>query len=256
MEQRLSPPPAAPPPSIVGNMRPDVERLWRRFYPGHSDDAFPGRILALVEPDMEVLDIGAGSGIGLQARFPLKGRCRRFVGIDLDPRVRDNPHLDEAHVADACDLPFENNRFDLIYHTMVAEHLERPIDAFREMARVLKPGGEIHFNTPSRFYYPMLLARLTPTSMHSAMVKRLGSGRAEYEVFPTFYRMNTAGDIRRLAAAVGLVASIEHVSVPPGYLRFHPAPFLAGIAYERIMERLIPALRGQLWVRMSKAKTD
>ena len=237
---------------VAGRLRPEVERLWRRFYPAYTDRAFAERIQGLVRLDMDVLEVGAGSGEGLQNRFPLKGRCRRLVGIDLDPRVTSNTSLDEAHVADVCELPFGDEQFDLIYHTMVAEHIEHPERALREMARVLKPGGEIHFLTPSRFYYPMLLAQLTPTSVHRLIVGRLGSGRSEAEVFATFYRVNSAAAVRRLAQLAGLQAEVHHISTPPGYLRFNRLAFLCGVAYERLIERFLPALRAQLYIRLTK----
>ena len=135
---------------------------------------------------------------------------------------------------------------------MVAEHLGNPRAAFGEMARVLKPGGRICFQTPNRLYYPMLVAQATPTRLHQQPGPPLRIGRNEAEVFPTFYRANTAGAVRRLASEIGLRAEVRLVAVPPGYLRFHPAAFMSGVLYERIVERLIPPLRGQIWATLTK----
>ena len=79
-------------------------------------------------------------------------------------------HLDEAFVADAAALPFEDQSFDLVFHKMVAEHLDTPAAAIAETARILKPGGRLLFETPSRFYYAMLIANLTPTWFHRYLV--------------------------------------------------------------------------------------
>ncbi|MEO1980024.1 MAG: hypothetical protein ABGZ24_05875, partial [Fuerstiella sp.] len=35
----------------------------------------------------DVLEIGAGSGVGLQTQMPLKSRVKRYAGVDIDPRV-------------------------------------------------------------------------------------------------------------------------------------------------------------------------
>ena len=70
---------------IAGRLRPDVGRLWARFYPAYSDHAFLDEVAASAGPDDVVLDIGARSGVGLQAHTPLKGVRRRLVGVDLLP---------------------------------------------------------------------------------------------------------------------------------------------------------------------------
>jgi ubiquinone/menaquinone biosynthesis C-methylase UbiE len=109
-----------------------------------------------------VLEIGAGSGTGLQTQMPLKSRVQLSAGVDVDPRVLDNPTLDEAHVADAAELPCDDNTFDLVFHTMVAEHLKNPAACVRESMRVLKPGGLLMFHTVSFWYYISLIAAVTP----------------------------------------------------------------------------------------------
>lgn len=46
-------------------------------------------------------------------------------------------------------LPFEDNRFNLIYHCDVLEHVNKPYLFIAEQFRVLKPDGYIIFNTPN-----------------------------------------------------------------------------------------------------------
>jgi len=41
------------------------------------------------------------------------------------------------------ELPFEDNSFDVVYTHQVLQHLKYPIDALKEMKRVVKPGGFI-----------------------------------------------------------------------------------------------------------------
>lgn len=38
-------------------------------------------------------------------------------------------------------LPFENDRFDVVLNTVSVDYMTRPFDVFREVSRVLKPGG-------------------------------------------------------------------------------------------------------------------
>ena len=243
---------AEAPRRIDGQIRPDVAAIWEKTYPDFDIDAFVKHVAAIAQPDMHVLEIGAGSGEGQQARFALKGRVARYVGVDLDPRVETNRHLDEGRLADAAKLPFPDASFDLVFHKMVAEHLEHPGAAMSEAARVLKPGGRLLFETPSRFYYPMLISRVTPLGLHRLIVGRLGSGRIEADVFPTFYRLNDRGTIQAHAQEAGLEATVQFRSNPPGYLRFHPLAFRLGVAYERSIERWFEALRAVIWADARK----
>lgn len=233
---------------IDGRIKPSVAKLWHKFYPDFTPDRFGRFVETHVGPSQHVLEIGAGSGEGLQQSFPLKGKVAQYVGIDLDPRVLDNPHLDEAFVANAADLPFAEASFDVVLHSMVAEHLQDPATAICEMARVLKPDGMLLFETPSRWYYPMLVAALTPHWFHRLYVRRFGSGRKSEDVFPTVYRLNDSRSILSATAQAGLVTEIQFWSSPPGYLRFSVPSFLLGILYERTMERLFPALRSRIVV--------
>ena len=242
-------------PSIAGErLRPPVRNLWLRFYPDYEKHAFEQRVASMVEPEMSVLEIGAGSGRGNQNVFQLRGRCARYAGVDLDPRVLENPHLDEAVVADAAALPFEDQTVDLVFHTMVAAHLDEPAAALAETARVLKPGGRLLLETPSRFYYPMLIANLTPTWFHRYFVGRFGSGRTKEEVFPTLYRLNDGRTVDRLCRGAGLDLEVKFRSTPPGYLRFSTVTFMLGVLYERCAERLFPPLRALIWVSARKPR--
>jgi ubiquinone/menaquinone biosynthesis C-methylase UbiE len=237
---------------IDGVISPEVARLWKKFYPDYNSRRFHALVDAMVTPSTHVLEIGAGSGRGLQNSFHLKGRVARYVGIDLDEQVLENPNLDEGIVCAAEELPFENASFDLVFHTKVAEHLQDPLVATREAARVLKPGGKLLIETPSRFYYPMLVSAVTPHWFHEFYVRKLGSGRRENETFQTFYRLNGTKAIKSVMSEAGLVEDISFWSMPPGYLRFSRMSFLLGVLYERTIEKLIPPARASIVVIATK----
>jgi SAM-dependent methyltransferase len=52
-------------------------------------------------------------------------------------------------IADAADLPFEDDYFDLVFSSNVLEHVEQLGVAFAEMKRVLAPGGNMIHSMPT-----------------------------------------------------------------------------------------------------------
>lgn len=84
-------------------------------------------------------------------------------------------------MADAAALPFEDQSFDLLFHRMMAEHLDKPAAALAETARSLQPGGRLLPETPSRSHYPMLIVNLTPIPFHRYLVRRSIRVRADEE---------------------------------------------------------------------------
>jgi ubiquinone/menaquinone biosynthesis C-methylase UbiE len=174
------------------------------------------------------------------------------VGVDPDRRVLENPYIDEGYAARAEALPFADESFDLVFHHLVAEHFEAPLNALREIARVLKSGGTLLFMTPSRFHYACLAARITPQWFHELYVGHLGSGKSSKELFPTFYRLNGDRTISRHLRQCGFTCEIEHQGQPPGYLRFSRLSFMAGVLFEKTFEKWFPPLRATIIVTARK----
>jgi len=210
--------------------------LQKRLYPDEAsrDPTIP--FLRLVDerirPEHEVLDMGAGAGA--LNRYQYKGRIRRMVGADLDPRVASNPLLDEGVVADLSSLPFADNSFDVAFSIYVLEHIADPEKFAREVARVLRPGGHFLALTPNRYHYVPLIASLTPTWFHRWYNAR--RGRSHADTFPTLYRMNTRRRLTSQMKAAGLEpAVVRTIEVQPNYLTGFAPAFLVGAMYERVV---------------------
>lgn len=86
-------------------------------------------------PDVDAvaLDLGCGDAAHRQI---LEHAGYIYVGVDFDDEQA--PFLADAH----C-LPFADDSFDLVFTVAVFEHLRNPLRAMQEVARVLKPGGEL-----------------------------------------------------------------------------------------------------------------
>ena len=90
-----------------------------------------------------VLDAGAGQG-----RFKSDFDHTRYVGVDLavGDMAWDYSSLDA--ISNLTDLPFKDNSFDAALCTQVLEHVPEPQQVISEIARVLKPGGQLFLSAP------------------------------------------------------------------------------------------------------------
>ena len=99
------------------------------------------------QPGWNTLDVGCGPGL-LPSLLAQRG-CRAF-GVDLDEKAL-FPHLlyDQIAMADALRLPFSGRLFDLVTASNLLFLLPEPGAALAEMARLLRPGGQITVLNPS-----------------------------------------------------------------------------------------------------------
>ena len=91
-------------------------------------------------PGASVLDVGCGPGT-ITADIAARGAT--VVGIDAaaDVVAKARELGVDARVGDAYALDFADDTFDVVHSHQTLQHLARPVDALREMRRVLKPGG-------------------------------------------------------------------------------------------------------------------
>jgi ubiquinone/menaquinone biosynthesis C-methylase UbiE len=97
-----------------------------------------------------VLEVGCGTGF-MACRLA-EERGSRIVGVDISSRMielaRERAKRQKVEdrvvfeVADACDLPFEDNTFDVVFTQFVTVFLDKN-KALREYFRVVKHGGTI-----------------------------------------------------------------------------------------------------------------
>ena len=144
-----------------------------------------------------MLEVGCGTGLILQR---LARKARRAVGVDLSPgmlEVARKRGLD-VHVADACDLPFDDETFDLACSFKVLAHVPDTSKALAEMARVTRPGGSVVAEFYNRDSLRTLVKRLKPASE----ISRTG----EVTDTDVYTRYDTLEEIQgRLPAALELV---------------------------------------------------
>ncbi len=179
------------------------------------------------------LDVGCGRGGIVELLGEEVTLC---VGADLDlASLREHRAPSTRRVAAPADaLPFADESFDLVTCSWVLEHLDDPLHAFAQIARVLTAGGHWVFLTPNARNPLTLVNQLIRGSLQARLVRRLYA-RAESDTFPVRYRANTPARIERLAHEVGLRPMRICLVGDPTYLAFNDALFALSSLLERIM---------------------
>jgi len=115
----------------------------------HAKGASLERMVELVGPqaDWTALDIATAAG---HTAFAFAAHVASVVASDATQEmlevaagVATDRGIDNVsfEFADAHDLPFEDDRFDLVTCRIAPHHFDRPADFVAEAARVAKPGG-------------------------------------------------------------------------------------------------------------------
>jgi SAM-dependent methyltransferase len=160
-----------------------------------------------LSPRSRLLDAGSNFGHFLS----LAQKTYQAVGFELSPMAvewsRHHLHVDN-HVGTVYDPPEVcRGPFDAITFWDVIEHLDRPVDALRQLSTLLKPGGLLFLSTP---HAGSLLARLMGRRWHyldpiqhlhlfsrnnlCAALRTLGFELLAFRAFGHYYRLGYVFD--------------------------------------------------------------
>ncbi len=246
-------------------MRGRNATLIRRYFPNYRSPkrVYESALAELVGPDTVWLDLGCGHSIcsddDLNSELPR--RARLVVGCDRDPYLSRHSSINHLVLCDAAALPFRDGVFTLITSSMVVEHLPQPAAAFAEVARVSRPGGMFVVFTPNRFNYAMIVASITPYRFHLFFKKLMYFfSRGEWrdfsdDLFPTFYRANSAACLRRLLRSTGFEEKrLEHLSLAHSFGFVRPL-YMLSLLFERFINWCgLNALKADLLAVFTRAQ--
>lgn len=221
--------------------------MIRRFFPAYRSPkrAYEAALDRHVKQGAAWLDIGCGRTLSGDAALneELTRRAGLIVGCDRDPHLQRHATVRDLALCDASELPFQDDTFDVVTASMVAEHLRDPEKVFAEVARVSRPNATFIVFTPNKWNYAMLVARATPYAFH-LLYKRLtyffnrGEWRSfEDDVFPTYYRANTASRLRQLMVRAGFEdVRLERLSLAHSFGFVRPL-YALSLLFERVIDR-------------------
>lgn len=204
-------------------LRQQYQRRHPEWQP--ATEQYAALVQGQLRPQSLLLDLGCGRG-GLVEQ--LDHPVGHMVGVDSDlDSLREHrlPHLPRI-AAISRRLPLANGSVDCITASWVLEHMGQPAQDFREIGRVLRPGGCFIFITPHR-RHPLIqlnrwIGRLS--GLQTRLVSQL-YGRAAADTFPAYYRANTPSALAELGRQAGLRLTSLSIIPDPSYWGFWPALF-------------------------------
>lgn len=130
-------------------------------------------------------DIGCGLCHWSRLLYSRLRAPARFAGVDRELRwqAEGEQHFRRAfpHVSpdlltfvqgDATRIPLPDNSFDVVTCQTVLMHLAQPLDALREMLRILRPGGLLVCVEPNNFWNYVSFNSLTADESVAALVRQ------------------------------------------------------------------------------------
>ena len=191
--------------------------LTRFFDPvihfGLPEQRFKRRLLeqAAPGPGQRILDLGCGTGtLAIMVKADQPGA--EVIGLDADPEIlalaRSKAEAGGAEVRFdqglSTELPYEEASFDRVLTTLFFHHLTGA-DKRRtagEMARVLRPGGELHVADWGRPAHPLMRVLFTGVRFFDGFERT---------------RDNAAGALPKILEQGGLARAAETARFKPAF---------------------------------------
>ncbi|MDO8638532.1 MAG: class I SAM-dependent methyltransferase [Candidatus Daviesbacteria bacterium] len=147
--------------------------------------------------NLSVLDVGTSSGIIDNTLAP---HFKKVIGIDIDVEAIKYANKSfrkknlEFKVADALELPFKEKTFEVVICTHVYEHVSNPSKLFKEIYKVLSPGGVCFLAAVNKWWilephYDLPFLSWLPKNIAHYYVKAFGKASTYYETLFSYWTL-------------------------------------------------------------------
>jgi len=159
----------------------------------------------------KILEIGFGSGVSF---LNLNDTYKEIYGLDLTADVNlvqkkfteKNIRLNLEN-GNILSLPYPDNYFDSVLLISILEHLKTSDQdqAFKEIKRVLKPGGQVVYGVPIERLFMVMMFHILGTDIRSHHFS------TEKDVYAAAYRNLIPVNIKKMAGPMGLFGDVYEI---------------------------------------------
>ncbi|MCR4434853.1 MAG: methyltransferase domain-containing protein [Clostridiales bacterium] len=132
---------------FFNKVAPEWEEIRKDYY----DESIKNKIfeLDILEPDMTVMDLGAGSGYISRTVAP---HVKKVIAVDISGQMlselRKKAYEEgigniQTLENDGRDVAVPDSTADVVFASMYLHHIEEPLIAIKEIKRILKSGGRV-----------------------------------------------------------------------------------------------------------------
>ncbi|MBU0981559.1 methyltransferase domain-containing protein [Patescibacteria group bacterium] len=147
------------------------------------------------------------------------------AGLDTNKELLEKYDFPNSKVGSFLDMPYKDEEFDVVVISEVIEHVLESVDGFKEIARVLKPGGRLVLTTPCAYGFFQLLK-------HWFLARDLGA-RRNYRRFlgnddhKIFWEPLSLANILAMNGLVVTELTTRNLALPylPSFIRNPPLHF-------------------------------
>jgi ubiquinone/menaquinone biosynthesis C-methylase UbiE len=235
-----------------------TSHLFQKYYYDREDfidgtTAFHNFCASNAPPARTIVEIGAGPSNQTSDFYATLGPV---CGLDVSDEVSGNSALNSWRIFDGKHMPFPDNSVDACFSNWVLEHVENPNEHFREVRRILRPGGSYSFRTMNAHHYVGAVSKFSPHWFHRAVANRVRALQdGAHDPWPTFYRCNTPKTLNRVVRDAGFRAvEIKMLETEPSYGRANAVLFYPMFLWERAVNasEIFSFLRAQILGSVTK----